>query len=108
MFLPKRGLPQNLLNRRVGFFCLLLGAVLSVQCSNSKTEIADRDIESILEKFAIYRFHQSLEMEDPDLRPSDRKILQEICSQYRYSCPKVLEKIKSKYPILSKRLENEK
>ncbi|HNN05512.1 MAG TPA: hypothetical protein PKN56_18265 [Leptospiraceae bacterium] len=108
MFLPKRGLPDNLLNRMRRFFSLLLLSVLSFHCSNSKTEIADKDMESVLEKFAMYRFHQSLEMEDPDMRPSDRKILQEICSQYRYSCPKVLEKIKSKYPILSKRLENEK
>lgn len=108
MFLLNSGFPRNLLSRRIVFFFLLLVSAISVSCSNSKTEIADRDIESILEKFAVYRFHQSLEMEDPDMRPSDRKILQEICSQYRYSCPKVLEKIKFKYPILSKRLENEK
>ena len=108
MFLLRRGLPETPLNRKGILFRLLFTSALLFHCSNSKTEIADRDIESIIEKFAIYRFHQSLEMEDPDMRPSDRKILQEICSQYRYSCPKVLEKIKSKYPILSKRLENEK
>ncbi len=108
MFLLKRGLPENPLNRKGRLFCLLFLSAFLFHCSNSKTEIADKDAENILEKFAIYRFHQSLEMEDPDMRPSDRKILQEICSQYRYSCPKVLEKIKTKYPILSKRLENEK